>query len=684
MTDAFASSAVAYTLGLTLLHFLWQGAVIGLVTAFALTLLRRRSAAARYGVACAGLVATLAAPIGTWQWLAAPGVSADVVRTPVITGTLLTGAGTAPHGSPGSVWTTAGLEALLPFVVIAWMTGVVLLTLRLGRVWIAVERLRRRPLRRLPPSWEARVAVLANRIGIGRHLRTAESPVLDVPTVVGWLRPVILVPTSALAGLAPSELEAILSHELAHIRRHDYLVNVLQRVVETLLFYHPAVWWVSRQITLERELCCDDIAVGVCGDRVAYAHALASLEELRPAMPELALTATGGPLLMRIRRLLETTPHDTQRSPAWAAVAVALTLGGLVAVGGRVMGAASATDPVAPGAFRTDIHLQAAVAPEQTRVWAREDSAVDAPVSPASSQQRTQQPPQPPPPPPLTQPPTFRQSPAPPPPPPPPPPSQGGVRPAPPPPPPPPPPAMPQVTVQELMSVRAEAQGTYFDRQGMAGGTAPALQPDLSQPFAPGVAQPGPGITNPVPIRKPSPPYTPDAMRNRIQGAVDVQAVIRADGTVGDVRLIRSLDRQYGMDEEAIKAAKQWLFTPARDQSGTAIPVIVVIGFDLRLHGNLTVTGPAGARVSTPTKTRELLPVYPAPARAAGIQGTVIVEAFTNAQGQVVYARVKQSVPELDEAALAAARRWQYSPTLLDGVPTETLVTATIEFLIPK
>jgi len=169
-------------------------------------------------------------------------------------------------------------------------------------------------------------------------------------------------------------------------------------------------------------------------------------------------------------------------------------------------------------------------------------------------------------------------------------------------------------------------------------------------------------------------------MRNRIQGAVDIQAVIRADGTVGDVRVIKSLDREYGMDEEAIKAAKQWTFTPARDRSGTAVPVLVIIGFDLRLHGNLTVTGPAGARVSTPTKAREMLPLYPAAARAAGLQGTVVVEAFTNAQGEVVYARVKQSVPELDEAALTAARSWHYTPTLLDGVPTETLVTATIEF----
>ena len=102
-----------------------------------------------------------------------------------------------------------------------------------------------------------------------------------MPTVIGWLKPVVLLPASALAALTPQQLEAILAHELAHIRRHDYLVNLLQTLVETLLFYHPAVWWLSRRIRIERENCCDDLAVSLCGDPVAYAAALADLEALR-------------------------------------------------------------------------------------------------------------------------------------------------------------------------------------------------------------------------------------------------------------------------------------------------------------------------------------------------------------------------------------------------------------------
>ena len=95
---------------------------------------------------------------------------------------------------------------------------------------------------------------------------------VEVPTVIGWLRPVVLMPASALSGMGPQQLEAILAHELAHIRRHDYLVNLLQTVVETLLFYHPAVWWLSGRIRVERENCCDDLAVSLCGDPYAYAE----------------------------------------------------------------------------------------------------------------------------------------------------------------------------------------------------------------------------------------------------------------------------------------------------------------------------------------------------------------------------------------------------------------------------
>ena len=126
-----------------------------------------------------------------------------------------------------------------------------------------------------------------------------------------------------MAGLAPNQMEAILAHELAHIRRHDYIVNLFQTVVETLLFYHPAVWWLSRRIRAERENCCDDLAVSLCGDPVAYAAALAELEGLRSTTGDLVLAATGGSLLQRVRRLLGVPTH-AGRAPGWLAAGVAL------------------------------------------------------------------------------------------------------------------------------------------------------------------------------------------------------------------------------------------------------------------------------------------------------------------------------------------------------------------------
>src|SRR4029453_16064180 len=147
----------------------------------------------------------------------------------------------------------------------------------------------------------------------------------EVPTVIGWMRPVILLPVAAVAALTPAQVEAILAHELSHIRRHDYAVNLLQTIAETLLFYHPAVWWVSKRIRAEREHCCDDVAVRVCGDAVSYAHALAELESWRVTSTVMAVAATDGSLLARVRRILREPVSDEARTANGAATLV-LTL----------------------------------------------------------------------------------------------------------------------------------------------------------------------------------------------------------------------------------------------------------------------------------------------------------------------------------------------------------------------
>jgi Tol biopolymer transport system component len=141
------------------------------------------------------------------------------------------------------------------------------------------------------------------------------------PVTAGWLRPVILLPPAVLLGLTPEQLEAVLAHELAHVRRHDFLVNVLQRVVEVLLFYHPAVWWLSGLVRVERELCCDDVVVATCGHPTTHARALTELEALRVRPPEAALAVARGPVLSRARRLVQAVEAD-RRPASWSTLAL--------------------------------------------------------------------------------------------------------------------------------------------------------------------------------------------------------------------------------------------------------------------------------------------------------------------------------------------------------------------------
>ena len=179
----------------------------------------------------------------------------------------------------------------------------------------------RRDTRPLVCPWIDR---LKERMGIRRAVALLESARVEVPMVVGWLRPAILVPVAALSGLTAPELEAILAHELAHIRRHDYLVNLLQCVVEILMFYHPATWWITRVIRREREHCCDDMAVAACRDRLTYARALAAMEGLRVPAFSLSPAANGGNLLARVRRILK--PQEESMKPVRMLLGLAVVL----------------------------------------------------------------------------------------------------------------------------------------------------------------------------------------------------------------------------------------------------------------------------------------------------------------------------------------------------------------------
>jgi len=329
------------TIGWALIHFLWQGAAIAGGASTLLRLTRHRSASIRYIIASTSLLAMLAAPVVTarlmWAGTAAPAdadantVTAQVVATPVIANVqaqdvrrVRANVG-AESSSRLSRLNLSALESVLPGVTVAWLAGVLLLLARMTGGWWRVRRLHHVALATRSSRWQACCRRLAYRLGLPAAAHVVESALVDVPTVVGWLRPAIILPIAALASLTPSQVEAIIAHELAHIRRHDYAVNVVQTIAETLLFYHPGVWWLSNRIRVEREHCCDDIAVALCGDPLGYAQALAELETWRTSSATMALAATGGSLLDRVRRILRVPSGDEPRSPSWA-VTLALTI----------------------------------------------------------------------------------------------------------------------------------------------------------------------------------------------------------------------------------------------------------------------------------------------------------------------------------------------------------------------
>ncbi len=323
MANPLLNTPLVQSVGWALIHFVWQGTAIGIATAIALRVLAGSRPTVRYGVACFSLALMLTVPVAA--------VFSDRASGPITV--------SAPHVA-SVVMPPVPLDRVLPSAVFVWLAGVSLLSLRLIAACAGVERLKR-ATRAVDATVAERVQSLAQRFGIDRHVRVFESTLVRVPTVVGYLRPVILLPASVITGLAPAYLDAVIAHELAHVRRHDYLVNVLQSLVETLLFYHPAVWWCSRQIRIEREHCCDDMVVEAGGNRVAYAAALAQLEELRGLQPMLSLNASGGRLIDRIRRLLGGSPMKERRSTTWTIAAALAVVTAIVVTPGRSVADAS-------------------------------------------------------------------------------------------------------------------------------------------------------------------------------------------------------------------------------------------------------------------------------------------------------------------------------------------------------
>jgi beta-lactamase regulating signal transducer with metallopeptidase domain len=309
-----------------LLHFLWQGALLALVLAAMLRTLRGRDVRLRYAACCVCLLAMLATPLVVAQraFLGVETRSGDRRSEDARQG------GAAVAAVAGGVvpqaprW-IAMSESAKPIAIALWIAGVLLLSARLIAGWSLLAWRMRRATIALSGEWKERAARAVARMRVRRRVRLLRCDWLQSPALVGWIRPAILVPASVLTGMPADQLETLILHELAHLRRHDSLVNAMQAITEIVLFYHPAVWWASARMREEREYCCDDLVVGVTGASRAYARALLTLEELRAA-DELLVAATGGAFRARIERILSIPTSRAHEVPAWAVLAAASAL----------------------------------------------------------------------------------------------------------------------------------------------------------------------------------------------------------------------------------------------------------------------------------------------------------------------------------------------------------------------
>jgi beta-lactamase regulating signal transducer with metallopeptidase domain len=383
ITSSFANWATPHTtraLAWALLHFLWQGIALAALAAAAMALVRRASV--RYLLGMAVLVLMLASPIATFFYYAheVPGERITIHASEIRAAEGLKAKEAPATTLPLTSSPHFPSAAALPWLVEAWLVGVAFFSLRMAGGFLLIERQRRREATALSPRLLAICRELQQRLGLARAIAYRGCMRLQAPAVIGWFRPVVFLPLTAITGLSEEQLQSVIAHELAHIRRFDPFLNLFQVWVETLLFYHPAVWWLNKKIRAEREHCCDEVAVSVCGNAVEYARALTLMEEWRSA-PALAMAANRGPLTDRILRVLGlNTSGDKVRGIGLTASILCLTAA-LVA-GNALLNLAH------PPSVRAAALWQSAAAPvPNSSKPAASSTAKPSPAHPQSSEQ---------------------------------------------------------------------------------------------------------------------------------------------------------------------------------------------------------------------------------------------------------------------------------------------------------
>jgi TonB family protein len=707
--------ALIRALGWTLLHFCWQGAAVAGLLWCVNALLPVRMPRARYAAASLALAMLVALPVGTFVRLVGAEIRASrelralpIVMTPAIV--VDAGAGAR---EPLRQRVERALDASAPWVPALWLVGVVVFLARLNLGLAVARRMRSSVTEPVEEGLREALARLSARMGLRRAVRLVQSAMVEAPTVIGWLRPVVLMPVGCLAGLSTAQMEAILAHELAHIRRHDYLVSVMQSVVEALLFYHPAVWWVSKQMRRERESCCDDVAVQMSGDRVAYARALSWLEEHRVATPEMALGANGGVLTMRIRRLLG-LKESAAVSRGVAITLLVAVVAGAVWYAGAMAGAQSsqtqssfAAPASAPRAiekasafeFKQQTHPLLAqsneTAPLAAAAAAQSDGAIagtivdptgalvpraavtavntDTGVKTAEWTNNAGK---------------YFVS---------------GLRPG---------PYNVEVyakgflrQLQEEVQVGAKqqieldmklsvgAESTTVSVTGAPVAVVPAEPPfRLYTEPSNGPQRVSAGVVAGNLVSKVDPVYPDIAKKAHVQGAVVLQAVIAKDGTVKELRLISGPPM---LVVSAIQAVQQWKYKPyLLNGEPTEVETTINVNYTFADSEGKAEQAPTvdhagqtirhiGDGVSAPTLTHQVPPEYTPEAKLAKTQGTVLVNLIVDEAGEPENVHVLRGLGNgLDDKAVEAVRQYRFTPAMEDGKAVPVSLNVEVNFKI--
>ena len=327
------SSPFLYNLSLTLIHFMWQGVFVALALKLALTFTSYKKPQWRYAFSSLAMVANLFIPLFTFFIIYKPDFQQFI---PLINNNVSLGNSIGNDIQSTAVWYSNTVE-FLPYLSLTWITISFVLAVKLFIELYNVNQLPKTGTSPAESALEARFHQLAEQVKLKCTPQILISLKNDVPMVIGWIKPVVLIPVTMLSGLTPAQLDMLILHELAHIRRHDYLVNFIQTLVEIFLFFHPGVRWVSKQMRNEREYCSDDIAVQHCGNPVAYAHTLADTASIcnshrNHSIPAMAMAASGGDLKQRVIRLIDQNQHcsTSNNSGQWlASIAIILSIIGI-------------------------------------------------------------------------------------------------------------------------------------------------------------------------------------------------------------------------------------------------------------------------------------------------------------------------------------------------------------------